>query len=91
MLKIDESTLTSQGQISVPKRVRDRMGLKKGAKILFYEDDEGNILIREAELPEDLSRQDWDRFMNFTEKESSKRVNSKAAALKHLDSLARRK
>jgi antitoxin PrlF len=46
------STLTSKGQITVPKEIRDRLGLKEGDRLVFQFDDRGNLLVRpEAEGP----------------------------------------
>jgi antitoxin PrlF len=49
------STLTSKGQITVPKEVRDRLGLKKGDRIAFEFDEHGNLLLRQ-ELESPLGR-----------------------------------
>jgi antitoxin PrlF len=49
------STLTSKGQITVPKEVRDRLGLKKGDRIVFEFDEHGNLLLRQ-ELESPLGR-----------------------------------
>jgi len=46
------STLTSKGQITIPKEVRDRLGLKEGDRLVFRFDDQGNLLARpEARSP----------------------------------------
>ncbi|MEA2564192.1 MAG: prlF antitoxin for toxin YhaV toxin [Acidobacteriota bacterium] len=38
------STLTSKGQVTIPKEVRERLGLKEGDRLVFRFDDEGNLL-----------------------------------------------
>lgn len=35
------SRLSSKGQIVVPKRIRDRLGLKAGDQVLFRETEDG--------------------------------------------------
>ena len=49
MLKLADATMTSQGQISIPKQIRERLHLQKGDKIVFLEDEKGNVIIQEAE------------------------------------------
>ena len=41
-----ESTLTSKGQITIPKSLRDRFGLQAGDVVEFVEDDHGRIIMR---------------------------------------------
>lgn len=91
MLKLDEATLTAQGQISIPKQVREKLQLSKGDKVVFFEDDDGDVIIKQAEVSLDLSRKDWQDFLALTEKEPVTRVTGKSAALKHLDKLAKKK
>jgi antitoxin PrlF len=46
------STLTSKGQVTIPKEVRERLGLKEGDRLVFRFDNEGNLLVRpEARSP----------------------------------------
>ena len=40
------STLTSKGQVTIPKEVRERLGLKEGDRLVFRFDDQGNLLVR---------------------------------------------
>ena len=37
------STMTSKGQITLPKNIRDRLGLRKGALVEFQLDDEAKM------------------------------------------------
>ena len=43
------ATLSSKNQITLPKRVREKLGLKPNDTIVFIEKD-GEIVIRRAEL-----------------------------------------
>ena len=46
------STLTSKGQVTIPKEVRERLGLKEGDRLVFRFDDQGTLLVRpEARSP----------------------------------------
>lgn len=40
------STVTSKGQITVPKAIRERLGIKEGDKIEFCPDEQGRIVVR---------------------------------------------
>jgi AbrB family looped-hinge helix DNA binding protein len=39
-----ESTMTRKGQITIPKAIRDRLGVKEGEKVLFVMRDEEVVL-----------------------------------------------
>jgi AbrB family looped-hinge helix DNA binding protein len=40
------TNLTSKGQVTVPKKIRDYLGLKPGAPVTFQRLDSGDIAIR---------------------------------------------
>jgi AbrB family looped-hinge helix DNA binding protein len=40
------STLTSKGQITLPKRVRERLGLRPGDRVDFEIEDGGGVRLR---------------------------------------------
>jgi AbrB family looped-hinge helix DNA binding protein len=42
------STLTSKGQVTIPKTVRERLGLREGDRLLFLVDERGELTIRPA-------------------------------------------
>jgi antitoxin PrlF len=50
-----KSTLTSKGQVTIPKPVRDRLGLKQGDRLIFRFDEGGRLTI-EPEAPKPLGR-----------------------------------
>jgi AbrB family looped-hinge helix DNA binding protein len=42
------NALTVKGQVTIPKRVRDALGLKPGDEVEFAVNDHGEILLRRA-------------------------------------------
>jgi len=42
------TNLTSKGQVTVPKKIRDYLGLKPGAPVTFERLDSGEIAVRAA-------------------------------------------
>lgn len=43
------TTMTSKGQVTVPKAVREALGLAPGSAVAFEMDAEGRVLVRKAE------------------------------------------
>ena len=39
------SKISEKGQVTVPASIREKLGLKKGDKLLFIETNDGNIVI----------------------------------------------
>ena len=91
MTKLDQATLTAQGQISIPKKVREQLHLQKGDRILFMQDNKGHIFIEPSEEAMELTRDQWELFLKKTEKEPITRVHGKGQALEHLDRLMKKK
>jgi AbrB family looped-hinge helix DNA binding protein len=42
------STLTAEGQVMIPKEIRDRLGLKEGDRLDVELDDQGRVVLRPA-------------------------------------------
>lgn len=40
------ATITSKGQVTIPKKIRDKLGLQSGDQLSFDIDTDGNITIR---------------------------------------------
>jgi len=40
-----QSTLTSKGQITLPKKLRDILHLRSGDKVEFVVDEDGNVMV----------------------------------------------
>ena len=45
------ATLTSKGQITIPKLIRDEMGLKAGDRVHFFRTADGSIVIQAKKSP----------------------------------------
>jgi AbrB family looped-hinge helix DNA binding protein len=56
------TNLTSKGQVTIPKRIRDYLGLKAGAAVSFERLDNGDIAIRAARR---ASKPHTSRFAKF--------------------------
>jgi AbrB family looped-hinge helix DNA binding protein len=41
-------TVTRKGQVTVPKAVRDHLGIKPGSKVVFEVDQDGRVLLNRA-------------------------------------------
>ena len=41
-----EATLTSKGQVTIPKAVRDHLNLDTGARVDFVIEDDGTVVLR---------------------------------------------
>lgn len=39
------STLTSKGQITLPRALRDRLGVREGDRVVFQIDEQGRVLL----------------------------------------------
>lgn len=39
------STVTSKGQVTIPKKIRERLGLKVGDRLVFRLDSEGRLVV----------------------------------------------
>jgi antitoxin PrlF len=52
------SIVTSKGQITIPKLIRDRLGIRPGMKVAFCIDDDGRSFFR----VHDAARQQLSRF-----------------------------
>ena len=40
------STVTSKGRVTIPKKVRDRLGIREGSAVAFELNDSGEIVLR---------------------------------------------
>ena len=50
------TTLTSKGQVTIPKAIRDRLGLKPGHKVEFVADRRGRVVVEPVKPPQRAPR-----------------------------------
>ncbi|WP_087002092.1 type II toxin-antitoxin system PrlF family antitoxin [Rhizobium sullae] len=62
LLKV-ESTITAKGQTTVPKAVRQALGVDYGGRIAFYVDDERRVYVERAD--EEVSDPVIEKFLAF--------------------------
>lgn len=43
----EDATITSKGQVTIPKRIRDQLGLDAGTEIEFVLEDDGTVLVKQ--------------------------------------------
>lgn len=48
------ASITSKGQITIPKEIRDRLGVRTGDRVAFRENEDGTIVV-EAETTDLLT------------------------------------
>jgi antitoxin PrlF len=41
-----EATVSSKGQITIPKAIRERLAIQEGDRLIFSVDDQGNVILR---------------------------------------------
>jgi AbrB family looped-hinge helix DNA binding protein len=54
-----ETSMTVKGQITVPKDVRDMLGLKPGQKVQIEMDADGVVRIMKAEPDAEPTKEEW--------------------------------
>ena len=48
---MEESKVSTKGQIVIPKRLRDKLGIKKGEKVTIEEADEVLLVMKQVKRP----------------------------------------
>ncbi|PZQ46532.1 MAG: AbrB family transcriptional regulator [Rhodovulum sulfidophilum] len=75
----EESTITAKGQTTVPKSVRQALGVDYGGRIAFFVDDQRRVYVEKA--TEEASDPVVDRFLEFLAQDMSKHPDTSIAAL----------
>ncbi len=64
------SNLTSKGQVTIPKPIRDALGLHPGAQVEFVVNDRGETVIRAANAEESRERREREILQRIAEARS---------------------
>jgi antitoxin PrlF len=67
----EESTITAKGQTTVPKSVRQALGVDYGGRIAFIVDEQRRVYVQKAEV-EETADPVIDRFLEFLAQDMSK-------------------
>ena len=57
-----ESTITSKGQITLPKKLREKLHLRAGDKVFFEQQDDGSFTLR----PRTMDVAELKGFLRYT-------------------------
>ncbi len=52
MVMTETATVTSKSMINIPASIRRKYGIKEGDKVIFFETDQGPVLLRVPPLKE---------------------------------------
>ena len=52
----EDATITSKGQVTIPKRIHDELGLDAGTEVEFILEEDGTIRVRQKEPAMDRLR-----------------------------------
>ncbi|GAB6969042.1 MULTISPECIES: type II toxin-antitoxin system PrlF family antitoxin [Komagataeibacter] len=75
----EESRITAKGQTTVPKSVRQALGVDYGGRIAFFIDDQHRVYVERAK--DEASDPVIDRFLVFLAEDMEKHPGTSVAAL----------
>lgn len=81
----DNATITSKGQVTIPKRIRDELGLTAGTEIEFIVEEDGTIRVRPKEPAFQRLRTVKEQLAEHDVDIEKMRRESKAAWSSHID------
>lgn len=81
----DNATITSKGQVTIPKRIRDELGLTAGTEIEFIIEADGTIRVRPKEPALQRLRTVKERLAEHEVDIEKMRRESKTAWSSHID------
>jgi AbrB family looped-hinge helix DNA binding protein len=61
------TTVTSKGQVTIPKRIRDSMNLGPGSLVVFDVNDQGEIVLRREDKRKPLRPDRFERALGAAE------------------------
>lgn len=81
----EDATVTSKGQVTIPKRIRDQIGLTPGTELEFVLEADGTIRVRPKRPPLERLRGVKERLADYEIDVETLRQDSKTAWGTHLD------
>ncbi|RLM50025.1 AbrB/MazE/SpoVT family DNA-binding domain-containing protein [Halorubrum sp. Atlit-28R] len=85
----EDATITSKGQVTIPKRIRDELGLDAGTEVEFIIEGDGSIRVQLKEPPLEQLRAIKKQLADHDIDVEKMRRESKRAWSSHLDGDAR--
>ena len=62
-----ETTLTSKGQVTIPKHIRDSLKLEPGCKLIFDVNNDGDVVLRKPAHARELRPDRFDLAVGASE------------------------
>ena len=81
----EDATITSKGQVTIPKRIRDELDLDAGTEVEFIVEEDGSIRVQLKEPALEQLRAVKERLRDHDVDIEQMRQDSKAAWSSHLD------
>jgi len=81
----DNGTVTSKGQVTIPKRIRDKLGLSAGTKVEFILAEDGTLRVRPKEPARERLRAVKEQLSDHDVDIERMRRESKREWSSHLD------
>ncbi|WP_311170172.1 AbrB/MazE/SpoVT family DNA-binding domain-containing protein [Halobellus ordinarius] len=81
----EDATVTSKGQVTIPKRIRDRLGLDAGTEVEFILEEDETIRVRQKEPAMDRLRAVKEQLADRDVDIETMRRESKAEWESHYD------
>lgn len=85
MATSEDATVTSKGQVTIPKRIRDELDLDAGTELEFVLEEDGTIQVRPKEPAMDRLRDVKEQLAEHDVDVEAMRRDSKAEWSSHFD------
>jgi AbrB family looped-hinge helix DNA binding protein len=79
------TTITSKGQVTIPKHIRDSLSLLPGARVTFDVNDAGDVVLRKSGAADDRQPDRFDRAVGAAEIKLGCTVDEFMTMLRDLD------
>ncbi|MGZ0745981.1 AbrB/MazE/SpoVT family DNA-binding domain-containing protein [Haloparvum sp. AD34] len=85
MATSEDATVTSKGQVTIPKRIRDKLDLEAGTELEFVLEEDGTIRVRPKEPAMDRLRDVKEKLAEHDVDVEQMRRDSKGEWSSHYD------